>query len=409
MASFSYRALAPGGREEVQGRIDAASSAEVIVSLQRTGHTVLDVEAVTSRKSLTTLLATEVAFSRGLSDRDFLSLVREWATLLGAGLPIHTTLALSGRSSEAGRRAALSGQLLAALRNGRTLRDALAETRLFPPAFVALVGAAEVSGTLDRALARAAEEAETRAMVAQKLRKELIYPAFLTVTASAAIIVLLVVVVPGIETLIEDSPNLRLPMATIAVIALSHAVREYLLLGVLTIGAFAALLGLFARAKAGRMTLARLRIRLPVFGPAVLLTSLSTYTGALSALIAGGVGLARAQALAAETVTNVYIKRRLLDAGARIVEGSGLQPALQDISLLPEEALGLIGSGEQTGRLADMLSAASRLMRSRSDRILETAATLLGPTLTILFGLAAGLIVYAMLTTILSLNEFAFR
>jgi len=406
MAQFSYVAQTAGG-DRSQGRIDAEDEAAAARTLTAAGLTVVGLTPAAHR-SLKALLATELRLSNGLPPRLFLSLIREWATLVGAGLPLHAALELS-RSGRKGPAARMVADLLEAVRGGQSLQAALKASGQFPGDFVALVGAAEASASLGPALRGAAEQADARQKLAQKLRKELIYPAFLTVTASVAIIVLLTVVVPNIEDLIDGAGATHLPLATRLVIAVSHALRDWGLSALAVTAIGAGLLGAGLATAQGKRIGARLLVGLPLIGRVLLLGQVARYLDTLAALVAGGVGLARAQGLAVETLSNGHIRHLLDPIAGEISGGRSLSSALAAAGPVPEEAIGLIRSGEQTGQLAAMLRAAGGLLQARTDQRLELLATLLGPVLTIVFGLVAGMIVYVMLTSILSINEFAFR
>ncbi|WP_237155611.1 type II secretion system F family protein [Oryzibacter oryziterrae] len=407
MARFTYIALT-AGQEQREGTIEAASEADAARELGQTGLTVLKLQTARAQGTLRGLLAKEVRLSSGLRPKEFLSLVQEWATLAGAGLNLHTLLDLSAK----GRKGAL-GALVAKLRDdvrkGRSFQQALAESGQFPADFVALVGAGEASGALDQSLKEVAETARTRLQLAQRLKKELIYPAFLSVTASAAIVVLLTIVVPNIEQLIDDAGQVTLPLVTRAVIAASHLLRDYGLMFIAILATTTAAMAALWHSTPGRRALSHQVLSLPLIGPVLASQQLSRYLQTLASLVGGGVSLARAQGYAAETVTNAHMRLRLAGISTALAEGRMLHMSLEDTGLIAEDALGLIRSGEQTGRLDAMLRAAGLLLQARGDQRLEVLAAMLGPIMTIVFGLIAGLIVYAMLTTILSINEFAFR
>jgi len=407
MATFSYVAVTREN-ESVTGVVEAATPAAAARALQERGVTLVSVSARDTRRRLREILASEVTFGHGIPERVLVSLLKEWATLTSAGVALHRALELAAEN-HAGRTGAIILKILEAVRGGASFRDALERSAVFPRSFVALVGAAELSGTLPATLVRAAAEADERRRQRRKLIAQLVYPAFLTVTATAAILVLLLVVVPNVEALIDDGAEIRLPATTRAVLAVSHFVQDSGL--ALVAGAIAvfSVASVAYRTPTGRGLLDRALLRMPVVGRLATGLAASRYLVVLASLVAGGVDLARALPHAAETVSNGFASRRLVEAGTAVTTGTGLGPALAATGLFPADALGLIRSGEQTGRLGEMLSAAGLLLRQRSEQRLETLAAAAGPMLTICFGLLAGVVVYAMLTTILSVNEFAFR
>lgn len=394
--------------EKVTGDVEADAPATAARTLRERGLTVVSLSDPSRRLTLRRILAFEITLRSGIAPRAMASLLREWATLNAAGVPLHRTLELSA-GNHVGRTGAIIRRILETVRGGASFRDALERSEVFPRALVALVGAAEASGTLPSVLARAATEADERRRRQRKLTSELVYPAFLTVTATAAIVVLLTVVVPNVESLIDDGAQLRLPTTTLLVLTASHLVRDTWPYAITANAIVACTAFVACRMPGGRRVADGLLLRLPIVGKIVAGSAASRYLDVLASLVTGGVGLAPALEHAAETVSNSFASHRLARAGTAVVAGDGLGDALAATGLFPADALGLVRTGEQTGRLGEMLAAAGVLLRQRSEHRLETIAAAAGPTLTIGFGALAGLVVYAMLTTILSVNEFAFR
>ena len=134
---------------------------------------------------------------------------------------------------------------------------------------------------------------------------------------------------------------------------------------------------------------------------------LGRYCRALSALLAGGVSLARALPLAERTIENRALLADFTEAHRRVLHGAGLAEAASAGGRLPPDVAVRVRMGERTGRLAETLGNAAGLLEKRVRRRLETITTAIGPALTVGFGLVAGLIIYAMLSAILEMNEAA--
>lgn len=406
MARYRY-SLARPGREAATGVVEAASPAEAATAAFRPGWTVVRIE-LEAGGYWRDLLSRDASFRRAIDDRVLASLARQWALLVDAGVPVPVAVELSGHSRPRRLRAvidAISGRL----RSGSGLASALGASGAFPPPFVATVGAAEEAGYLAAALARAAEDAQAAAANAGRIRNALIYPVFVVLAATLATGILLALVVPAIETLTEDVAAADLPLVTRLLVGASRAVRG----AVLPVSAGTAVAVVFAglagRTDLGRLVAGRLLLATPVIGRIARLRDTGDYTAALSRMLAGGVGIDRAQALAATVAANRQVRVRLSAVGPAIAAGTRLSSALQASGLFDGEAIALVRSGEAGGRLADVLAAVAALSRSEADRLAEGVTASLGPSLTILFGLLAGFIVYAMMTSILSVNELAYR
>ena len=86
---------------------------------------------------------------------------RQFATLIGAGLPLSTSLRMMAEQTEEKPMKALIEDVLAQVEGGKTLHDAFARyPEVFNRVYLALIAAGEASGTLDEALKRLADQQE---------------------------------------------------------------------------------------------------------------------------------------------------------------------------------------------------------------------------------------------------------
>ncbi|PZQ11879.1 MAG: hypothetical protein DI565_16995 [Ancylobacter novellus] len=409
MARFRFVA-ATAGNDRREGALEAATVAEAAAELRRRGLFVVRLDPETSSRSLWATLNRDVAFAKPISSRELVSLTLEWAGLLEAGVTLDEALALSS----AGRRPAgvlkVTAAIREAVKGGAALHEALkGHPRCFPPVYVALVQAGEAAGALGPVLRRLAKDLEGAQDFSEKIRGALLYPAFLVVTATGAIVVLLTVVVPNLEELVSERGSETLPLMTRAVIAISHALRDYGLAAAALLAAALVLGALSARVPATRRLMDRAVLTLPIAGELARASDAGRYLRTLSALVGGGVALPRALPLAAPSIGNGALNRDVEAAHAKILVGTAFGDALAASRALPDDALVLARMGERTGKLAEALGHAASLLETRVRRRMEAIATLIGPMLTVGFGLVAGVIVYAMLSTILGVNELAYQ
>lgn len=407
MARFRYEAV-DGRNARQTGTVEAASAEEVARDLVRQGRFVLSVAPERPAASLWALLNKDIALRPPIGAREIVTLTQEWAGLLAAGVGLADVLTLSAANAKRPSVAALVARVSDRVRKGSAFHAALEQERGFPPAYVAIVGAGETAGDLAPTMQRLAEDLEASRDFAERLSGSLLYPAFLTITATGAVAVLLAVVVPNLKALIEAEPGRVLPFATRAVIAASDFFRHHGADLAAAVAVGAAALVVASRVAAGRAALDRLVLRLPVAGPILLALEIGRYLRALSALLAGGVSLSRALPLAGRTLSNRALRNEFEAAHGEVLHGKPLAEALEARRRLSPEILTLVRMGEQTGRLAETTGAAARLLEKRARRRLEAITTIVGPALTVVFGLVAGLIVYAMMSAILDMNDAAF-
>jgi general secretion pathway protein F len=312
-------------------------------------------------------------------------------------------------------------ELMAAIRTdvlgGSSLSKALARhPRQFPDIYRALIAAGEESGKLGSVLQSLADYIEERAKLQQKITLAFVYPAIVTLVALAVVIGLLTYVVPQVVQVFANTKQ-ALPLLTRALIATSDFVRSYGWI----VAAFAAA-GAFLVNRALRVEAVRLRwhqriLRLPVAG--VLARSINTarFASTLAILAGSGVPMLRALQAAGETLTNLAMRSRVIDATQRVREGFSLAKALRadseeerrpgHVKLFPPVLIHLIASGEATGKLPEMLSRAADIHAREAERRALFFTSLLEPALILTMGVVVMLIVLAVLLPIIEINQLA--
>jgi general secretion pathway protein F len=413
MAAFRYAAADTAGKES-SGVLEADSARAARQMLRGRGLVPLTVEPVLSEAQRT---GATMSLGRRLSQTELAVITRQLASLLGAQLPVSDALTVMVEQSEKqGVR-----ELMAAIRTdvlaGTSLSKSLARhPRQFPDIYRALIAAGEESGKLGVVLASLADYIEERARLSQKITLAFVYPAIVTLVALLVVVGLLTYVVPQVVQVFANTKQ-ALPFLTVALIAISDFVRNWgWLVAVLGVIAF------FLVQRALKIDAIKLRwhkkiLTLPVMG--VLSRSLNTarFSSTLSILVGSGVPMLRSLQAAGETLTNVAMRLRVMDATQRVREGFSLARALRadaedknkagQIKLFPPVLIHLIASGEATGKLPEMLGRAADIHSREAERRAMFFTSLLEPILILTMGVVVMLIVLAVLLPIIEINQLA--
>ncbi len=394
--------------------LEADSARAARQMLRGRGLVPLTVEPVLSEAQRT---GATMSLGRRLSQTELAVITRQLASLLGAQLPVSDALTVMVEQSEKqGVR-----ELMAAIRTdvlaGTSLSKSLARhPRQFPDIYRALIAAGEESGKLGVVLASLADYIEERARLSQKITLAFVYPAIVTLVALLVVVGLLTYVVPQVVQVFANTKQ-ALPFLTVALIAISDFVRNWgWLVVVLGVIAF------FLVQRALKIDAIKLRwhkkiLTLPVMG--VLSRSLNTarFSSTLSILVGSGVPMLRSLQAAGETLTNVAMRLRVMDATQRVREGFSLARALRadaedknkagQIKLFPPVLIHLIASGEATGKLPEMLGRAADIHSREAERRAMFFTSLLEPILILTMGVVVMLIVLAVLLPIIEINQLA--
>jgi general secretion pathway protein F len=413
VTAFRYAAADAAGKE-LAGVIEADSARAARQLLRGRGLLPLTVEPVVAEAQRSAL---QLSLGRRLSQTELAVLTRQLASLLGAQLPVADALTVMVEQSEKQQ----IRELMAAIRTdvlaGSSLSAALARhPRQFPDIYRALIAAGEESGKLGSVLGSLADYVEERARLQQKITLAFVYPVIVTLVALAVVIGLLTYVVPQVVQVFANTKQ-ALPWLTRALIALSDFVRAYgWVVLALAASAFFAVRRLL-KVEAVRLRWHKRLLQMPVLG--VLSRSLNTarFASTLAILAGGGVPMLRALQAAGETVTNLAMRTRVLEATQRVREGYSLARALRATGdedrqpgrarLFPPVLIHLIASGEATGKLPEMLGRAADIHAREAERRAMFFTSLLEPVLILAMGVVVMLIVLAVLLPIIEINTLA--
>jgi len=404
MAAFEYAALDDGGKER-KGVVEGDSARAVRQQLREQGWFPLEITEVAERKGSQTGVSGRSR--RGASTRDLTIFTRQLATLLAASTPLEEALRTAGRQTDKSRMQAIITGVRAYVVEGKSLADGMAA---FPRAFSELyrttVSAGEQTGNLDRVLERLADYTERRHRLSQKVVQALVYPALLLTVAIAVVIALLTYVVPKVTRVFEDTGQ-ELPALTKALIVLSGFLRDYGLILGMAIGVSMVLFAMAMRYLGFKRRVHRIVLRVPLIGAFTRGLNTGRFARTLAILAGSGVQVLDALRIAAGVISNVPMREAITDAAYRVREGSAISKALERSGQFPPMVVHLIASGEDSGRLDEMLERAANNQEREIENTTTIMVSILGPLAVLLMGVMVLLIVIAMLQPIFEMNRMA--
>jgi type IV pilus assembly protein PilC len=385
MAEFICRLGTPAG-EVVTRMIEAAGAQEARARLEAEGFRVF---SVTPPKA-----AGLAAITRGgkggvqprVKPGDFLLFNQQLSALLRAGIPILQAIMMLRRRAASSRLRAVLGDVEEKIRGGMALSTAFsAQGPIFPRIYTASVLAGERSGALDEVLARYVDYMRRGVEIRRKIRGALAYPLFLLLASFGMVVFLTAYVVPKMSTLFEGF-NRELPAVTSLVVGLSNFVAGNLfwLAPALILGGVA--LFLWARTPGGALAIDRLLLKLPIVSALVKQLAIAQVTRSLATLLAGGITLVESWEIAAESVTNRELRARSSATLPMVQEGRSFTESLEAAGWIPPLALDMIGVGERSGSLREMLEEVAEFYDRESEVRLEQLTTVLEPAILLVMG-----------------------
>ena len=404
MPTFTYRAADRRG-QTIEGVMEAPDARGVVERLQRDAYFPIKVSAQDERRSALGFSLPTLG-RRRVNRRDVLTFTHELATLVEAGLPLDRALVILEDLAPNPRLRAITTELLAAIRGGSSLAEAMAkhQPRPFSRLAVNMVRAGEKGGVLEATLKRLAELLEETQEFKETLVSALIYPILLTTAGGGAVVFLLTFVIPRFVDIFKDLGQ-SLPLPTQILMNVSGAVQQYWwLIGASVLGLILA--GRVALgSESGRWHWDRLALRLPLLGDVILKTETARFARILGTLLKSGVPVLTALGVVRELSGNQVLGRAIDRVADGVRRGAGITNPLKESGAFPPMAVHIVRVGEETGRLEEMLLKLAADLESEVRRLVKRLMGLLEPSIILIMGLIVGFIVVALLMAIFSITE----
>jgi len=401
MAEFTVRLGTPAG-EIVTRTVEAMAAQEARARLEREGFKVF---TVTPPKAEGVSLLTRAGGSGGrarVKANDFLLFNQQLAALLRAGIPILQAITMLRRRATSPRLRAVLEDVEEAIRGGAALSQAFAaQGATFPRIYTASILAGERSGALDEVLSRYVSYMRRSVGLRRKIRGALAYPTFLLFACLGMVIFLTTFVVPRMSDLFSGFGN-NLPTVTVIVLALSGWLTRNAIWVVPLVTITAVVSLVWSRTPSGRLMIDGLLLRLPLAGKLLVQMTTAQAARSLATLLAGGITIVDSWEIAAESITNIELRRRSSAILPLIREGRSFTESLETAGWVPDLALDMIGIGERSGSLREMLDEVATFYDAESEVRLEQLTTTLEPAILVVMG---GVVVIILLAIYLPIIQ----
>lgn len=400
----AFRCLIVSGEGRAGWRtVEALSEAAAISELVADGLTPLDVKS--GAQTLMERLNQPVRLGRSLGLSEQSLILTQLAMLVRSGLPVDRSLDLLRDQAPRARQRELLGEVMAKVRSGTGLAEAMKGRDIFPGYVIGVIRSAERSGRLGDALTSLSVRMNSAAATRRQLVTALSYPAAILAATLIALLLVLTVVVPQFEPLFEGE-KARLPMLTLWVLALSQLATERGLFLILGSAAFPLAIMLLIRSTGGTALIQRHRRRIPGLGLRDQYLA-GQLLGILATLIANGVAVVAALPLARETIGSARWRVHMAEVERRVREGSSLSAALSASDLVPRTAIRLLQVGERSGQLARTSHEASTIIGEAARARIERIVALANPIAIVTLGGLVAMLVAGVMLGIFAMGDFA--
>ena len=395
MAKFRWEGTTRGG--DVRRGVLEAVSEEAVMNRLRA-------DQITPRKVRKQGGEINLKLGTGVKPRDLQVFTRQLATMIDAGLPLVQCLDILSQQSDNPHFGKILMAVKASVESGSNFSDALRKhPKVFDELYCNLIEAGEKGGILDTILNRLGTYIEKAIKLKRQLKGALIYPAAVMVVAAAVVIVMLTYVIPVFENMYKEFRGAELPAPTQFVIKLSNGFANnwYIFFGVV-VALFVAI-GAMARTKKGRLILDRILLRVPVIGSVLRKIIVARFTRTLGTLLSSGVAILDSLEICAKTSGNKVVENGIMYARERISEGKDLAGPLGETRVFPPMVVQMMGVGEQTGAMDQMLQKIADFYEDEVDVAVAAMTKLIEPFMMVFLGVVIGGLIVAMYLPIFEL------
>lgn len=397
MPGFSYVAVDKRGKEK-RGSLEAETREKALEQLKAEGLIPVSVREQGA-------LNKEIDFSIGkkVKPRDLSVFCRQFVSITQAGVPMKEALQMLSEQTENKWLKRAISEVLLNVEKGNTLADSMrSQPDIFPPMLVNMVEAGEQSGSLEMAFSRMAVHFEKEAKLKATIKKATIYPIILVIAAIGVIAVMLLFVIPIFIDMFADL-DIEMPVITMFVMNSSKWMTSHWYVVLAIIVGVVAAYKLIYRTTQGRLTIDRIKMKMPLFGKLTVKTACSQFARTMSTLLMSGISTIDALETTSKIVNNIHYTNAMLKAREEVMKGIPLSEPLEASGIFPPMVYHMTGIGEETGNVEEMLEKMADYYDEEVEMTTQSVLAAMEPIIILFMALIIGTLVIAVISPIASM------
>ena len=391
METFSYKAVNPAGKD-VKGSVEAESKEEATRKIKEQG---LVPVSIGKQGALDKDVNIPMFKGKKIPARDMSVFCRQFASILKAGVSVINALEMLAEQTENKKLKEAIVQTQSNVEKGESLSDSMKLNDAFPSILIDMVRAGEASGSLENSLTRMAIQFEKDAKLKGIVKKAMMYPIVLLCVMIGVIIVMLTFVIPSFMTMFEDLDS-ELPVTTRAILAMSDSLKNYWYIYILVIVGIVVGIQMYKHTDDGRHNLDKLKLKIPVFGLLQTKTACASFARTMSTLLQAGMPMIDALEISASTMKNVLFYDGLQKVKNGVSLGLPLSNQLKATGLFPPMVVHMVGIGEETGHVEEMLTNSATYYEEEVEVQTQTLTSLMEPIIIVLMALVVVMLIMAI-------------
>ena len=401
--AFDYRGR-DGAGKLVKGRLDASSEGAVVQRLRGMGVSPI---AITESKAGTGL-QTEIkipGFEKGVGLKDLAIMSRQASTMLTSGLSLLRALSILADQTENKKLKDILGKVRDDVERGVSFSDAVAKFPVdFPPIMINMIRAGETGGFLDQAMDSIATNFEKEHKLRTTIKSAMTYPVVVLVMSLLAVAIMLIFIVPIFQDMFSSLGG-KLPLPTMMLVYLSHAMRYIAIPLAIAIAAFWFWWRANKNTDRVRAFVDPITLRLPVFGPLQKKIVIARFSRNFSNMIGAGVPILQALRIVGEVSNNFVVKRALDNVAEAVRKGESIAEPLAKETVFPAMVTQMVAVGEDAGSLEIMLEKIAVFYDAEVEATTDALTSLIEPLLIAFLGVVVGGMIIALYMPIFQITN----
>jgi type IV pilus assembly protein PilC len=345
------------------------------------------------------------SFLNRVSLKDKVQIIRQLATMINAGLPISQSLKTLEEQITKKNVNRILAQTYSDVESGLQLSVALSR---FPETFsaldITLISSGETSGNLDKSLIRLADQLEKQQSITRKIRGAFIYPTIVIVVVIAVAFLMVIFVMPQMEELYE-SFDAELPLITRFLIAFSHFVARFAIFIFIILVAAGIYLRILTKRPSGKKAWDSLKLKAPAINVLLKKLYMARFSRTLAGLVSSGVPLLDSIDITSRAIGNVVYEEMLKHSATKVKAGVALSETLKGNELFPPVVPQMIGVGEQTGEMDNMLENMANYFEEEVDQAVKNISVLIEPIIIVILAILIGIMLIAVMMPIYQVGQ----
>ncbi len=348
MPLYQYKAIDASGKF-LSGSLDAGNIADLEIRLEK-----MDMDLVTFKQKEH---GSELFGRNKIGRRDLINFSFYLEQLTRAGVPILEGLADLRDGEENPTFRDIIAGVIEAIEGGNSFSQALTlYPRIFDDVFVSLVKVGERSGRMSEVLVDITATLKWQDELLSKAKKVMTYPVVMGSLVLAAIMFLMIFVVPDIMQAIIGLGG-EIPVQTRILMATSNFLVNY---WYLVISApfviFFTLSYFYKHSSKTRFKLDGIFLRLWLIGPVNEKIKISRFTRYFALMFSSGITVLDAINLSKSVVSNTVLEDGIERAWQQISEGSSISESFKNIGIFPPLVVRMLRVGESSGQMDKSLN-----------------------------------------------------